>query len=100
MVNLKETESGVLDWRFSPSAMIESVRQGRSEDSWGMVSQLKIPTLWIRGENSIELNPETFQKILASNQLIHGVTIRRSGHWVHSENREDFVTELKKFADL
>ncbi len=100
IANLKENDSGLLDWQFSSIGMIDSVRQGRSQDSWSMVQSLKMPTLWIRGENSKELKPETFQKILESNKMIQGVTVPRAGHWVHSENREDFVAALKKFVGL
>lgn len=100
MANLKENSSGVWDWQFSASAMIESVRQGRAEEAWSFVQNLKTPTLWIRGESSKELTRESFQRILNSNSMIQGVTIPQAGHWVHSENREAFVAALKNFTDL
>ncbi len=98
IANLKENEVGLLDWRFSSKAMIESVRQGRSKDSWELVKKLNVPTLWIRGENSTELSSETFQRILSTNPIIQGVIIPKAGHWVHSENKEGFVAAMKSFT--
>lgn len=98
MVSLREDESGLYDWRFSPSAMIESVRMGRAEDSWNLVKNLQVPTLWIRGEKSAELSRENFEKILSLNPLIQGVTIAGAGHWVHSENKEEFLKVIKHFT--
>lgn len=100
LANLKENAAGVLDWQFSVEGIIESVRQGRANEAWESVQNLNVPTLWIRGEKSKELGVETFQRILASNQMIQGVTIPQAGHWVHSENREAFVTALKNFVGL
>ena len=98
MVNLKEDESGLYDWRFSASAMVESVREGRAVDSWNLVKKLQVPTLWIRGEKSVELSRENFEKILSLNSLIQGVTIPDAGHWVHSENKEEFLKAIKQFT--
>lgn len=100
IANLKENEAGLWDWQFYPPGMVESVRVGRSQEAWELVRKLKCSTLWIRGEHSKELSRETLQKILDSNKMIHGVTISKAGHWVHSENREDFVSAMKNFIGI
>lgn len=100
LANLQETQGGVVDWKFSSSAMVESARLGRRQDAWDWIRDLKVPTLWIRGEKSKELSPESLEKILSLNHLIQGVVIPQAGHWVHSENKEAFLKAIKSFTGL
>jgi esterase len=95
--NIVEKSPGHWDWRFWPSGIIESVREGRKDESWLQIKNLKCPTLWIRGENSQELSKESFNKILQANSLIQGVVIPEAGHWVHSEKTQAFVQALLAF---
>ncbi len=96
--NLVETEEGLWDWRFYKEGILESVHAGRVQERWSEIQNLKVPTLWIRGENSQELSSETFQKVLQTNKMIQGVEIAGAGHWVHSEKPEEFTKALKNFV--
>ncbi len=95
--NLVEAQ-GKWDWRFSKKGILESVHAGRLKDRWQEVKNLKVPTLWIRGENSKELSSENFHKILQHNKLIQGVEIPGAGHWIHSEKPQEFTNALRNFV--
>ncbi|XGC80483.1 alpha/beta fold hydrolase [Bdellovibrio bacteriovorus] len=96
--NMAEKPDGTIDWRFSKKGIIDSVRYGRSDDRWHEVDALKVPTLLVRGENSKELSPENYEKMLASNPMIKGVVIPNAGHWVHSDQAQPFIEALKLFV--
>ncbi len=55
------------------------------------------PVLWIAGEHSDYVQPEhaaAMRELFPSTRL---VTIKGSGHWVHSEQPEAFVSTLRAF---
>lgn len=97
--NLIETEAGKADWRFSKEAMLLTVTQGRAKDRWNEFRSLPMPTLVIRGANSKELRKEVYDKMLLSNPRVQGVEIPNAGHWVHSEQPEEFLRAIRKFTD-
>lgn len=96
--NLVEQPDGTIDWRFSKDGVIASVKEGRSDERWHEVQGLKMPTLLVRGERSQELSRESYQKMLGSNPLIKGVEIPEAGHWVHSDQPQAFLHEIKQFV--
>lgn len=95
--NLVEVD-GKWDWRFFKKGILESVLAGRDRDRWQEVENLKIPTLWLRGENSKEFSRENFERVLSSNKLIQGVEIPEAGHWIHSEKPSEFTEALRNFV--
>lgn len=95
--NLVE-KNGAWDWRFSKEGILQTVRVGRQTNRWDDVVSLKMPTLWIRGANSKELQAEVFQKILSLNPMIQGVEIEGAGHWIHSEKPHEFSQAVKNFV--
>lgn len=96
--NLEPDSSGKINWRFSKEAIIESAKLGRSDILWDWFKELKVPSLYVRGQKSKDLPLETFQKVLSLNSSIQGVEVSDAGHWVHSEQPELFLKELKKFV--
>ena len=96
--NLIEDAHGQATWRFSKEAMIETVTLGRAQDHWREIQLLNLPTLWIRGANSKDLTDSEYKKILLSNSHIQGVVISNAGHWVHVDQPDIFVDEIKKFT--
>ncbi|MEZ4872917.1 MAG: alpha/beta hydrolase [Bdellovibrionales bacterium] len=95
--NIHEKADGTADWRFSKSAIMESVKAGHIKDRWSEVAQLKVPTLVIRGEHSEDLPKSDYERYSRENSLIQTVEITNSGHWVHFDQRERFVECLKGF---
>ncbi len=98
--NLEEKTNGQYDWRFSKNAIFEIVKEGHLKDRWLEVSSFKMPVLLIRGELSHVFKQETFDKMLQVNPIITGLMIKGTGHWVHFEKYEEFVSELRKFIHL
>jgi pimeloyl-ACP methyl ester carboxylesterase len=97
--NIEEKPGGLADWRFSKAAMLESVRKGRAEDHWRAWEGLKMPTLIIRGEESSDLTREVYLEMLNRNSSARGLEIARAGHWVHSDQPEQFTQALNQFMN-
>lgn len=95
--NIATREDGRADWRFSPKAILSSVREGRAYERWDQIRALKGPTLVIRGSRSEELSEEVFHRMVAANPLITGVQIPESGHWVHFDQPQAFIEALTQF---
>jgi pimeloyl-ACP methyl ester carboxylesterase len=98
--NIIETADGLADWRFSKKAILDSVLEGRAKDQWNDLRSLNMPTLIIRGENSKELSAEVFQRMSVANPNIQAVQISNAGHWVHSDQPEEFLNVIRKFTEL
>lgn len=98
--NLIDTSENTVDWRFSKEAILASVRLGRAKDHWSELRQLPMSTLVVRGQNSTELSPEVFARMIVSNPRIEGVEIPNAGHWVHSEQSQEFLRVIRQFAGL
>ncbi len=96
--NLVDQPDGTADWRFSRSAIIESVLLGRAKDHWREFSNLSVPTLVMRGANSPDLSSENFQKMVSSNSRVKGAQIANAGHWIHYDQAEEFVRIIKSFV--
>ena len=97
--NLQERADGKIDWRFSKPGILASVEEGRAHSRWHEVEALKVPTLIIRGENSEELPPEDFRKMQKVNSLVTGVEIKGAGHWVHSDQPQEFCRVVAQFFE-
>ena len=95
--NITTNDQGQAIWRFYREGIIESVVQGRAQDRWDEIQGLKKPTLVIRGENSDELTVEHFEKMQSLNSNVNGVEIKNAGHWVHSDQPEEFIQVIKGF---
>ncbi len=98
--NIIENQDGTADWRFSREAVMASVIQGRAQDRWQELKALSMPTLVIRGQTSKELPLPIFQQMLKANPRIEGVEISNAGHWVHSDQPEEFLQVIRKFTGL
>lgn len=96
--NIDENPDGTAQWRFSPEAIIASVRQGRAKDNWRELRQLPMPTLVVRGDRTNELPREVFEKMRLSNPHIQGVEIANAGHWVHADQPVAFADVIKHFV--
>jgi pimeloyl-ACP methyl ester carboxylesterase len=98
--NIIETPEGKADWRFSKDAILGTVVQGRAKDMWNELRSLNVQTLVIRGENSKVLSRDTYQRMCVANPLISGLEISDAGHWVHSDQPEEFLSAIRKFTGL
>ena len=55
------------------------------------------PTLFIRGENSTYLRTEHKKVIKKLFPNTHTVTIKNAGHWLHAEQPQRFLEEVRSF---
>jgi esterase len=97
--NIVTDDSGQWVWGFDLKNITEIIERGRGTSQWAEFESLKIPILIIRGEKSAELSREEFNVMLARNKNAIGVEIERTGHWVHFEEAQKFIEEVRKFLD-
>lgn len=97
--NLVENDRGLIDWRFSKSGILESVRMGRVRDRWADWRALKMPTLLVRGGNSTELSQDMYEKMLRENPKAKGIIIKDAAHWVHFDQPQEFIKALNTFLE-
>ncbi len=95
--NLVEKENGLVDWRFSKSAILASVSLVRLKDRWPEWEAIRCPILVIRGENSPDFSKDTFREMLKRNPNSQGTTISGAGHWVHFDKPEEFTEAVRDF---
>ena len=55
------------------------------------------PVLWLAGERSDYVGPESDDRMRTLFPLTRLVTVKGAGHWVHSEKPEAFVSALRTF---
>lgn len=97
-MNITEGPSGA-DWRFDVRGIRETLAEGHRHDCWREWNSLKIPTLVVRGERSFDLPREHFDQMLKSNPRARGIEIADSGHWVHFDQPEPFISAVRGFLD-
>lgn len=95
--NIEAKSDGSQDWRFSKSGILQSLREGRNEDRWDALRNLKMPVLILRGEQSTDLPKQTFEKMLQALPTAQGAEIPNSGHWIHFDQPDIFIKRIKDF---
>ncbi len=55
------------------------------------------PTLWVAGGRSDYIRPEHAQAMRELFPMVRQITLKRAGHWVHSDDPESFVATLRQF---
>ncbi len=63
--NLEEKGNGIIDWRFFAPGMVETIETGRATDAMREFSELKLPTLLVRGERSKEFSAAIFSALVS-----------------------------------
>ncbi|MBX7231689.1 MAG: alpha/beta hydrolase [Bdellovibrionales bacterium] len=94
--NLIQKDYGV-DWRFDRDGILAALGSPQPQKRWNEFVSLKVPTLIVRGQNSKDLSPELYQKMLALNPWAKGIEIPAAGHWVHYDQPQKFIEVLIDF---
>lgn len=97
LANIDEKEDGTWDWRFDKKAILGALREGRNEDRWDALRNLKMPVLMVRGEKSADLSPAVFERMKTTLPTARAEVIADAGHWVHFDQPEAFIQVLKEF---
>ncbi len=95
--NIENRPDGTADWRFSKNAILSSLLSGHFKPRWDAVEDLRIPTLFVRGEHSNDFPRVEYDKVLAVNPAIRGVEVAGAGHWVHFDKPQEFVAVVRGF---
>jgi pimeloyl-ACP methyl ester carboxylesterase len=98
--NIENRPDGTANWRFSKDAILSSLVAGHFKPRWDAVQDMKIPTLFVRGERSEDFPRAEFDKVLQVNPAIRGVEIAGAGHWVHFDNAQEFIRVVSEFLAL
>jgi len=82
-------------WGWHPS--IKEKRTQLDIDWWGVLQTIPVPTLVLRGEESMILDREVAERM--AQQLPRGkfVEIPRAVHTLHEDNPEAVLAALKEF---
>ena len=94
MKNLKRLENGY-EWKMNINA-IES-NYGELISGLTFSNDIKVETLFIRGEKSDYIDLESYYKVRSTFVNSHLETITDSGHWVHAEQPDEFLKRFTKF---
>jgi len=93
--NVYWKEKEVLDFRFNLSSLtINNSEVGVALPSF---THFDNPTLFLSGENSDYIKKEEIHLIEAHFSNFQIVTVKNAGHWLHSENPEQFFAEVSAF---
>ncbi len=100
---IREKENKKLSWRFRVEQMLGLLEESFTLPLWEEWQSFDAPIVLIVGENSNYMNEE---RVAKSIQLRHGKPIKthqisQCGHWVHSEQLEQFcqivIKEIGQF---
>ena len=93
--SLRQRPDGALVWKWHPS-----VKERRSQldiDWWALLRSIPVPTLVLRGEESMILDRDVAERM--AKELPRGkfIEIPRAVHTLHEDNPDAVLTALKTF---
>jgi pimeloyl-ACP methyl ester carboxylesterase len=89
-------EDGTFSWKFDPYVRSFAPVRFRGADVRSLWERITCPTLLVRGEESWASDPVRDGRIepFKNAQLLN---VPRAGHWVHHDQLELFLREVRKF---
>jgi pimeloyl-ACP methyl ester carboxylesterase len=96
----RELPSGKIGWKYDLVTIRDQRRNGTSAppvDLWPALSNIKCPTLIVRGAESDILSQDETQRMLDTLADAQVVEIPRAGHMVFEDNPQDFNAALSRF---
>ena len=99
MANLEKNSKSHLKFLFDTQGLLKLLNNVRAWDYPSLIKDLKIPILVLRGERSTHFLRSDFEKTLKLSPRIKGKEIKDSGHWLHSEQPQNFIKALAEFLD-
>ncbi|WP_239460205.1 alpha/beta fold hydrolase [Nocardioides daejeonensis] len=90
-------------WRWQPNLALLGDQLDRitgwPDDRLSGVAPYEGPVLWIAGEWSDYVRDEHVPAMEALFPRVRRVTVKKAGHWVHSQQPEVFVEVVRRFLD-
>ncbi len=88
-------EGEILKWNFNLKLFNEKIEA--LAEGIDLAEPILTPTLFVKGEKSNFIQKEDESLIHHKFKNVELITIAQAGHWVHYEQGEKFLDELKKF---
>jgi esterase len=93
-------DSGLYDWRFDFQGLSELLRDSYEHPQWKEWEALSIPIDLIRGAHSDFLSRERCEEMIKRSKVpVRFQEVKAAGHWIHSDNVDDFVGALIKILN-
>lgn len=92
MFLLKSFHNG--NWQFNVPVLKACYRQ---IVGWQTLTACPQPALFIRGANSAYLQPDHHPALLAQFPAAHLTSIADAGHWVHAEQPQTVIQQIRQF---
>jgi pimeloyl-ACP methyl ester carboxylesterase len=97
----READRGGPGWYWQPNLEVIGERldaiTGWPAQELAGVAPYDGPVLWVRGERSDYVADEHVAAMAALFPKMRKVTVKGSGHWVHSEQPEAFASVMRAF---
>jgi len=89
-------EDGTFSWKFDNYVRIRSPYEFNTQEAMVIWSQIKAPTLLIRGSESWAVDPDATGRadVIADHET---VVIKDAGHWVYHDQLEVFMSHVERF---
>ena len=97
MASLEEKTHKSLKFLFDREGLLELLKDMRTQKIPSFIKDISAPTLILRGESSQHFERKDFEKLLRLKSSFIGKEIKNSGHWLHSEQPQEFIKCLKDF---
>ncbi len=94
---LKEDADGTITWRIDQAIFDPNLKPDDPQQTWDLLSQIRCPTLILRGGESDVLSADTCQKMLTCIPDSQWVDIPGAGHMVLEDNPEACNAALLDF---
>jgi pimeloyl-ACP methyl ester carboxylesterase len=98
--NLRRSEDGT-GWRWQPNLEVIGDRldviTGWPAEALTGSAPYDGPVLWVRGDRSEHVRDEDAEAMAAYFPRVRKVTVKGSGHWVHSEQPAAFTSVVRQF---
>jgi esterase len=102
MKNLQRSGESNFSWRLNARAILNNLSNlmaGVAPDPYTTTEITGFPVIFLKGERSDYLSMKDFADILKIFPVADFVTIRNSGHWLHSDNPEDVVANIRRLLN-
>ena len=93
----REGANGAIEWRLDPAIFDPKIRQDPVEHTWSALTEIRCPTLIVRGGITDILTSEACDEMVARMPNCRWVEIPDAGHLVIEDNPDAFNTAALEF---
>lgn len=95
--NLDRTSDGGFEWKMNLPVIAEQINNIGEQLTFDQ--PFEKPTLFMAGALSNYISEKDHEEIKTAFPKAKIVSIKKAGHWLHAENPNDFLAELKQFLN-